>query len=117
VENAHILKITLMLAVAAALTGCSRFYEKQEAAFEQRLPQLVADCNEVFRGSDRPASWDEGVKACKQLSDRQRLDLVEIGTVNAYMAYQSSRASGDTGYQAPAFAPPLAVPMPLPQVQ
>ena len=110
-------KIVSLLTVAAMLTGCAGFYEKQEAAFEQRLPQLVADCNEAFRGSDRPASWDDGVKACKQLSDRQRLDLVDVGTVNAYTAYQSSRTSGDTGYQPPPFAPPLAVPMPLPQVQ
>ena len=110
-------KILLSLTVAATLTGCAGFYERQEAEFQQRLPQLVADCNAVFRGDDRPASWNDGVKACKQLADRQRLGLVELATVNAYMAYQSSRASGDTGYQAPAFAPPLAVPMPLPQVQ
>jgi hypothetical protein len=111
------LKVTSMFAVAATLTACAGFYEKQEAAFQQRLPQLVADCNEAFRGSDRPASWDDGVKACKQLSDKQRLDLVELATVNAYMAYESSRSTGDTGYTPPPFAPPLAVPMPLPQVQ
>jgi hypothetical protein len=111
------LKVALMLTVAATLAGCARFYENQEAAFAQRLPQLVAACNEVFRGPDRPASWDDGVKACKQLSDKQRLGLVEPATVNAYMAYQSSRTSGDTGYTPPPFAPPLAVPMPLPQVQ
>ena len=110
------LKIALMLTVAATLTGCASFYEK-EAAFQQRLPHLVADCNEVFRGSDRPASWDDDVKACKQLSDKQRLGLVEPATVNAYIAYQASRPSGDTGYTAPPIAPPLAGPMPLPQVQ
>jgi hypothetical protein len=71
----------------------------------------------VFRRPDRPTSWDDGVKACKQLSDKQRLGLVEAATVNAYMAYESSRSRGDTGYTAPPFAPPLAVPMPLPQVQ
>ena len=111
------LKVTLMLIVVATLAGCARFYENREAAFTQRLPQLVADCNEVFRGSDRPASWNDGVKACKQLSDKQRLGLVEPATVDAYAAYQSSRTSGDTGYTPPPFAPPLAVPMPLPQVQ
>ena len=112
-----VLKITLMFTVTATLTGCASFYENQEAAYQQRLPQLVADCNEVFRSPDRPASWDDGVKACKQLSDKQRLGLVEPATANAYIAYQSSRSRGDAGYSPPPFAPPLMVPMPLPQVQ
>lgn len=110
------MKISLFT-VAVTLTGCASFYENQEAAFRQRVPQLVADCNDVFRGADRPASWNDGVKACKQLSDKQSLGLVELETINAYMAYQSSRTGSDTGYTPPPFAPPLMVPMPLPQVQ
>lgn len=54
------LKVSLMLTVAAMLTGCARFYERQEASFEQRLPQLVADCNEVFRAPIGPRAGTKG---------------------------------------------------------
>jgi hypothetical protein len=84
-------KSTLMFIFAATLTGCASFYENQEAAFQQRVPQLVADCNNVFSGADRPASWDDGVRACKQLWDKQSLGLVEPETLKSYTAYQASR--------------------------
>ena len=116
------LKISVMFVVAITLAGCASCYENQEAAFQRALPQLVADCNDVFGGSARSVKWRDGVNACHRLSQKRSIGLVEPETVESYSAYHSRRGTYRYGlhraqHGISVLTPGMAIPAPLPQVQ
>ena len=61
-----------LLVIAVTLSGCASTSEESAIAFQQQLPQLVADCNLAFRDGGQfgvgIVAVSEGIDACDRLA-------------------------------------------------
>jgi len=84
------------LVVALCLAGCASTREESASAFQQQVPQLVADCNLAFRDGTRfgvgIVAVSEGINACDRLARERSLSLADPVAVNSYQSYNLSRA-------------------------
>ena len=87
-------KIALVI-VAATLSACASTREASAIAFQQQLPQLVADCNLAFRDGTQfgvgIVAVSEGIDACDRLAKERSLSLADPVAVNSYQSYRHSR--------------------------
>ena len=85
--------------VAVTLSGCASTREESALAFQQQLPQLVADCNLAFRDGTQfgvgIVAVSEGIEACDRLAKERSLGLANPAAVNSYQGYRYSRARQD----------------------
>ena len=88
-------KSTLFI-VVLVLAGCASTREESAIAFQQQLPQLVADCNLAFRDGTQFSvgivAVSEGIDACDRLAKERSLSLADPVAVNSYQSYNLGRA-------------------------
>ena len=87
-------KIALVI-VAVTFSGCASTREESAIAFQEQLPQLVADCNMAFRDGTQfglgVVAVSEGVDACDRLAHERSLSLANPAAVKSYQSYRVSR--------------------------
>jgi hypothetical protein len=88
-------KIALVI-VTVTLSACASTREESAIAFQQQLPQLVADCNTAFRDGTKfgvgIVAISEGIDACDRLAKERSLSLVDATAIDSYQSYKHSRA-------------------------
>jgi hypothetical protein len=92
--DAHMRKI-VALVVSLGLAGCASTREESAIAFQQQLPQLVADCNLAFRDGSQfgvgIVAVSAGIDACGRLAKERSLSLADPVAVNSYQGYRAAQ--------------------------
>jgi len=92
-------KIALLI-IAGTLAGCATTRQERAAEFQQKLPQLVAACNEWIRVDPRldgPTIRRDGLKACDRLAAKRRLGLVDSAIARAYVSHKNNKWLSQVG--------------------
>ncbi len=83
-----------LLVIAVTLSGCASTREESALAFQQQLPQLVADCNLAFRDGTQfgvgIVAVSEGIDACDRLAKERSLSLADPVAVDSYQSYRTA---------------------------
>ena len=102
-----------LLVIAVTLSGCASTREESALAFQQQLPQLVADCNLAFRDGTQfgvgIVAVSEGIDACDRLAKERSLSLADPVAVDSYQSYRQRRGTRSCSHSWPALLRPTAV--------
>ena len=84
-----------LLVIAVTLSGCASTREESALAFQQQLPQLVADCNLAFRDGTQfgvgIVAVSQGIDACDRLAKERSLSLADPVAVDSYQGYRAAQ--------------------------